>query len=87
VRQYCRTPDAAYICGGGARNTMLMRLFTQQGMARHITTTDALGLPAEHVEATAFAWLAWRTLRGQPGNLPAVTGAVSPRILGAIYLA
>ena len=48
-------------------------------------TTDFLGLPPDQVEAMAFAWLAWRTLHGEPGNLPAVTGARGPRILGAIY--
>jgi anhydro-N-acetylmuramic acid kinase len=38
-----------------------------------------------HVEATAFAWLAQRALQAAPGNLPAVTGARGPRVLGAIY--
>jgi len=37
------------------------------------------------VEAMAFAWLAQRALRNEPGNLPAVTGARGPRVLGAIY--
>ncbi|MDH4096183.1 MAG: anhydro-N-acetylmuramic acid kinase, partial [Betaproteobacteria bacterium] len=37
------------------------------------------------VEAAAFAWLARQTLAAQPGNLPAVTGARGPRVLGAIY--
>jgi anhydro-N-acetylmuramic acid kinase len=37
------------------------------------------------VEASAFAWLAWRTVHGQSGNLPAVTGADRPAILGGIY--
>jgi anhydro-N-acetylmuramic acid kinase len=37
------------------------------------------------VEALAFAWLGYRFLRRQPGNLPAVTGAAGLRILGALY--
>ena len=32
-----------------------------------------------------FAWLARQTLLGLPGNLPSVTGAAGPRVLGAIY--
>ena len=47
--------------------------------------TDALGIAADWVEAVAFAWLAHRCLQNLPGNLPAVTGARGPRILGAIY--
>ena len=38
------------------------------------------------VEAAGFAWLARETLSGRPGNLPAVTGARGPRVLGAIHL-
>jgi anhydro-N-acetylmuramic acid kinase len=50
-----------------------------------IGTTEALGLPVEWVEAAAFAWLARRTLRRESGNLPTVTGARGPRVLGAVY--
>jgi len=85
LRRHCGTPDELYVCGGGARNGHLMRLLGARGAARRVAATDFLGLPAEHVEAAAFAWLARRTLRGEPGNLPAVTGARGPRILGAIY--
>jgi anhydro-N-acetylmuramic acid kinase len=35
-------------------------------------------------EAVAFALLGHLTLHGQPGNLPAATGARGPRVLGAI---
>jgi anhydro-N-acetylmuramic acid kinase len=50
-----------------------------------VNLTDALGVNAEHVEALAFAWLAQQTLNSRPGNMPAVTGARGPRILGAVY--
>jgi anhydro-N-acetylmuramic acid kinase len=43
------------------------------------------GVPVDQVEALAFAWLARETLAGRPGNIPAVTGARGPRVLGAIY--
>jgi anhydro-N-acetylmuramic acid kinase len=39
----------------------------------------------DDMEALAFAWLAFRTLSGKPGNLPSVTGASCETILGAVY--
>ncbi|MCP1367753.1 anhydro-N-acetylmuramic acid kinase, partial [Halomonas sp. BBD48] len=39
------------------------------------------------LEAGAFAWLAWRRLENLPGNLPSVTGASGPRVLGGVYSA
>ena len=53
--------------------------------ALRVTTTSALGLDPDWVEAMAFAWLARETLAGREGNLPEVTGACGPRVLGAIY--
>jgi len=50
-----------------------------------VASTEAHGLPPLQVEAAAFAWLARQTLLNLPGNLPAVTGARGPRVLGAIY--
>ena len=52
---------------------------------RRVDTTAALGVDPDWVEAIAFAWLARQTLLGLPGNLPEVTGAAGPRVLGAIY--
>jgi anhydro-N-acetylmuramic acid kinase len=42
-------------------------------------------MPPLQVEALAFAWLAHAFVTQQPGNLPAVTGARGPRVLGALY--
>ena len=77
--------DEVYVCGGGAANTDLMRRLYRRLEDCHLGTTDELGCDPAWVEAVAFAWLAWRTLEGHSGNLPAVTGAAGERILGAIF--
>jgi len=73
------------VCGGGARNGDLLRRLQAALPGVPCQRSDAHGIPAEQVEAAAFAWLARQTLLGLPGNLPAVTGAAGPRVLGAIY--
>ncbi len=77
--------DEVFVCGGGARNTDLMRRLYRLLAKRHLATTAELGIDPEWVEAAAFAWLAWRTLTGLAGNAAAVTGAAGPRVLGGIY--
>ena len=81
-------PGAAQVlvCGGGARNATLMRaLQSRVGTARPVRPTDALGIPADQVEALAFAWLAQRHVQRSAGNLPEATGAKGERVLGALY--
>jgi len=76
------------VCGGGACNTGLMATLHEQLRAQlscPLARTDDYGLPAQQVEALAFAWLARAHLLGQPGNLAAVTGARGSRILGCVY--
>ena len=75
----------AYVCGGGAHNTHLMARFAAHLPGAKVESTGALGLDPDWVEAAGFAWLAQRTLTGQPGNLPSVTGAAKSTVLGAIY--
>ena len=87
VYAYCARTREIHVCGGGARNHALLVRLAALMPGRRITTTDALGVAPEHVEALAFAWLARETLKGRPGNLSAVTGARGPRVLGAIHLA
>jgi len=73
-----------FVCGGGARNPGLMRELAYC-LQRPVRATDALGVPAQQVEALAFAWLAQAFVARRPAGLPDVTGARGPRILGALY--
>lgn len=73
------------VCGGGSRNPLLMARLAALLSGTEVTKTDDAGIGGDDMEALAFAWLAYRTMSGLPGNLPSVTGASEPTILGAIY--
>lgn len=76
---------SVYVCGGGAHNRYLMDRLQHHLNGYHVTTTAALDIDPDWVEAIGFAWLAQQTLSGLPGNIPNVTGAKGERILGGIY--
>lgn len=75
------------VCGGGAFNGYLMSRLRALNPGVVLETTEARGVAPDRVEALAFAWLAEALLQGRPGNLPQVTGARGPRLLGAIHRA
>jgi len=85
IREHAHECAGLYVCGGGAFNSHLMQRLDVQLPELSIQTTEPLGIPPDQVEAIAFAWLARQTLRGNPGNLPGVTGAKHLVILGGIY--
>ncbi|MBA3595453.1 MAG: anhydro-N-acetylmuramic acid kinase [Pseudomonadota bacterium] len=85
VSSYGKDSKRLVVCGGGAFNQHLMaRLQAGLPLCR-VESSDLHGLPPLQVEAAAFAWLARQTMQRLPGNLPGVTGAAGPRVLGAIY--
>jgi len=73
------------VCGGGVHNSNLMARLAARLPNVAIETSAAHGIDPDFVEAAGFAWLAHLTLAKRPGNLPSVTGARGPRILGAIH--
>jgi len=85
IHRHAGQQGELYVCGGGAANPVLMRALADCLPGFAVRPTDVLGVPAQQVEALAFAWLAHAHVQGMPGNLPAVTGARGPRILGAYY--
>ncbi|MBI3222052.1 MAG: anhydro-N-acetylmuramic acid kinase [Nitrosomonadales bacterium] len=85
IQQYCAGASEVYLCGGGAHNQTLSSRLTNLLPGCTVQNSDALGIDSNYLEATAFAWLAQQTLLGQPANLPLVTGAKHPCVLGAIH--
>jgi len=49
-----------------------------------VTTSAEFGVDPDAKEAIAFAVLAYRTWRRQPGNLPSATGARRSVLLGKV---
>jgi len=83
-RHFAEAADVI-VCGGGAFNVTLMRMLAEACAPRTVMTSDRLGVAADQVEALAFAWLAREFVEQRSANLPAVTGARGPRLLGARY--
>ncbi|OHD21885.1 MAG: anhydro-N-acetylmuramic acid kinase [Spirochaetes bacterium GWB1_59_5] len=75
------------VAGGGALNPTLLSMIQERLPAGiRVTTTAALGVPDQAREAIAFAVIGHQSLMGKAGNLPAVTGARCPVVLGCITL-
>ncbi len=85
VQQHSQAVQELWVCGGGAHNGYLLKRLSVHLPNTKVGVTDEQGVPADWMEAMAFAWLAYCCLTKQPANLPEVTGAQGPRILGAIY--
>lgn len=76
------------VSGGGRHNAAIMdglrAAFGADGTS--LATTDDAGVDGDLKEALLFAVLAHETLNGAPANLPRVTGASAPTVLGVIAL-
>ncbi|MDR3746371.1 MAG: anhydro-N-acetylmuramic acid kinase [Acidobacteriaceae bacterium] len=81
-----RTKTELCVAGGGAHNSTLMAMLRDSfaSLGVRVRPMEDLGVPAQAKEAVAFALLAWLTWHGQPGNVPAATGASRAAILGKV---
>ena len=81
-------PDATtvIVSGGGVHNTWLMTRLQALLAPRTVVRSDIMGIPSDAKEAMCWAFLAWRTMAGRPGNVPTVTGASRAAVLGTIAL-
>ncbi len=85
IDRFCPLTREIYLCGGGARNPLLVARIAALSPGRRTAQTDILGISSAVVEAAAFAWLAMKCLQREPIDFSRVTGARGPRILGAVY--
>ena len=84
IKKHADTTDDVILCGGGTHNKDLISRIKKICKLNIVSSAD-FGIDPDFVEAAAFAWLAKQTLEGVPANVPEVTGANQPVILGAIY--
>jgi len=82
------TPEVV-VSGGGCHHPMLMELLGFHltrlwGFAVSPRRFDELFFSGDAKEAVAFALLGYLLINGQPGNLPAATGARGFRLLGSV---
>ncbi|ASW80260.1 anhydro-N-acetylmuramic acid kinase [Vibrio anguillarum] len=81
----CGPAPELLLCGGGARNPLLVERLQAHLAHWRIMPTSDKGVDSDYMEAMAFAWLAQRRLHNLPSNLPEVTGASALASLGVVY--
>jgi anhydro-N-acetylmuramic acid kinase len=79
------TTRRVLICGGGVHNARLLQRIAARLPDMVVESTAQHGVDPDFVEAMGFAWLARQAVNAQPGNLPSVTGARGPRVLGVVH--
>ncbi|MHC4241515.1 MAG: anhydro-N-acetylmuramic acid kinase [Planctomycetota bacterium] len=77
-------PDEVILCGGGSRNNTLVEMLRCELPDAKMCSTDDFGINVDAKEAVSFAILAWATIKGLTNNVPGVTGADRPVIMGKI---
>lgn len=92
ISMHLRTllPAAAHfrllVSGGGAHNRFFTEGLRYAFPEAVVDSTSSLGIDPDAKEALAFAVLANEWLMGNPANLPSVTGAKRPALLGALAI-
>lgn len=85
IKRYAGHCKKLIACGGGCHNHFLIQRI-QAGLGpTQLELSENYGIGVDWVEATAFAWLAFRHISKQSGNAESITGAKQKRILGAYY--
>lgn len=87
IRRWVPGAPEVVLAGGGRRHPGIvagLRAALGDQAGERVRLFDDLFFDGDAKEAVAFALLAYLTLHGQPGNLPAATGAVGPRVLGRV---
>lgn len=84
LRNECEISELI-VSGGGAKNNYFMKSLKKYfGNRVNVKPVDNQLMSTDSKEAVCFAILANETIAGNPTNIPRVTGALEPTILGKI---
>lgn len=84
IRSTAAAGARVLVSGGGARNEAILQGLRERLPGFVVERSDAMNLNTDAKEAIAFAILGYETLRERAANVPRVTGASHPAVLGAI---
>ena len=84
LRRHLRGPVEIVVGGGGCENPTLMAELAARLPEATWRRFDEFGVPAGAREAAAFALMGHETAHGRPSNVPGVTGARGPKVLGKL---
>jgi anhydro-N-acetylmuramic acid kinase len=76
--------DEVIVGGGGASNPTLMRMLRARLDPVPVAIDDDYGIPSAAKEAIYMALIGNETVRGHANNVPSVTGADGPVVMGLI---
>jgi len=85
LKQHSHDCQHLIVCGGGAFNTQLIQAISLEISPIPLSLSSEYGLNPSDIEGAAFAWLARQHCLKLTGNIPTVTGASHPVILGACF--
>ncbi|MGN0168038.1 MAG: anhydro-N-acetylmuramic acid kinase [Acetatifactor sp.] len=77
-------PDCLIVGGGGSRNPVLLKHLKDCLPGCRVMTNEEIGFDSDSKEAVAFAVLANEAYEGMTNNVPSVTGALHPVVMGKI---
>jgi len=78
--------DEIVVAGGGIHNKFIIQKLEEYFSSINTKTISDYGIDIDLKEAIGFAVLANETMRGNPSNIPQVTGAQKQAILGKICI-
>lgn len=83
---YHQTIDEVIVSGGGSHNRTLLTMLQRELGKIPVRIQEDMGFSSDAKEAVAFAILANETVSGLANNLPGVTAASRPVVMGKILL-
>ena len=87
LEHFPAAPNVWYACGGGRHNKALMSALSRRLAPARVEQIEAAGWNGDAIEAQCFAYLAVRSVLGEPLSLPMTTGVPAPMTGGVLYKA